>query len=226
MLSHINKNNLHHAYLIEGNKNILEDILSYFNTELKFNTKSNPDFYFKSYDTFRIDDARELNKIKDEKSFSGEKRSVLIFANSILREAQNSMLKMFEEPIENTHFFLVIRDKNTLIPTFISRFYFITNTNSDLIYSKEAKNFLKMNLKERIDFIKVFTEKGDEEDPDYIAPRHKSLQFLDALEVEFSKNKKDKDYAKKLNQIFEIRSYLRDPSSSAKTLLEALALNL
>lgn len=226
MFNHINKNNLHHAYLIEGNKNILEDLFLYFEQELNFKTKSNPDFYFKSYDTFRIDDARELNTIKDEKSFSGNFKIVVIFSNSILREAQNAMLKMFEEPIENTYFFLIIRDKNTLISTFISRFYFITNNSNESLYSKEVKNFIKMNLKERIDFIKVFTEKGEEEDPEYVAPRHKALQFLDTLESEFAKDKKDKDYTKKLNQIFEIRSYLRDPSSSSKTLLEALALNL
>ena len=78
MFNHINKNNLHHAYLIEGNKNILEDLFLYFEQELNFKTKSNPDFYFKSYDTFRIDDARELNTIKDEKSFSGNFKIVVI----------------------------------------------------------------------------------------------------------------------------------------------------
>ena len=49
------------------------------------------------------------------------------------------MLKMFEEPIENTYFFLIIRDKNTLISTFISRFYFITNNSNESLYSKEVK---------------------------------------------------------------------------------------
>lgn len=224
MLNQINKNNLHHAYLLEGNQSILEDLLSYFDTELKFNTKSNPDFYLKNFDTFRIEDARELNKIKDEKSFSGDKKILLIITNSILREAQNAMLKMFEEPIENTYFFLIIKNKNTLLPTFLSRFYFVDLNKSNLEFEKEVEKFLKMNLKEKIDFIKVFTEKEDEEESDYVAPRHKALAFLDTLESKLYENK-TKNY-EAFEKIFITRSYLRDHSSSAKTLLEALALNL
>jgi hypothetical protein len=68
MLSQINKNNLHHAYLLEGGDQVLNSLFEYLEKELNIDTKSNPDLYFKSFDTFKIDDARELNKIKDEKA--------------------------------------------------------------------------------------------------------------------------------------------------------------
>jgi hypothetical protein len=63
MLSQINKNNLHHAYLLEGGDQVLNSLFEYLEKELNIDTKSNPDLYFKSFDTFKIDDARELNKV-------------------------------------------------------------------------------------------------------------------------------------------------------------------
>jgi hypothetical protein len=227
MLSQINKNNLHHAYLLEGGDQVLNSLFEYLEKELNIDTKSNPDLYFKSFDTFKIDDARELNKIKDEKALGKGKRIIIIKANSFLREAQNAMLKMYEEPIFNTFFFIVVKDKNTLIPTFISRFYFIESSDKVLDFNKEVNTFLKMNLKERIDFIKDFTAKDDEDEEGYIAPRHKALSFLNTLEyIINNKSKKTNADFENLAKIFKIRSALRDPSSPAKTLLEALALNI
>ena len=82
-------------------------------------------------------------------------------------------------------------------------------------------------LKERIDFIKDFTAKEDEDEENYVAPRHKALSFLNTLEsIINNKNKKTNADFENLTKIFKIRSALRDPSSSAKTLLEALALNI
>lgn len=227
MLSQINKNNLHHAYLLEGGDQVLNSLFEYLEKELNIDTKSNPDLYFKSFDTFKIDDARELNKIKDEKALGKGKRIIILKVNSFLREAQNAMLKMYEEPILNTFFFIVVKDKNTLIPTFISRFYFIASDEKFLDFNKEVNAFIKMNLKERIDFIKDFTAKEDEDEENYVAPRHKALSFLNTLEsIINNKNKKTNADFENLTKIFKIRSALRDPSSSAKTLLEALALNI
>ncbi|MBP9802958.1 MAG: hypothetical protein KBD14_01470 [Candidatus Pacebacteria bacterium] len=224
MLSHINKNNLHHAYLLEGGEEIIPKLFLYLENELNFHLNGNPDLYFKKYDTFKIEDARVLNQIKDEKSLSGKEKIIIIKTNSFLREAQNALLKMFEEPIENTYFFIIVRDKNTLLSTFLSRFYFIPNSTKVLNFEREVIKFLKMNLKERIDFIKDFTAKEDEDEENYVAPRHKALEFLDTLESKLSESKNKNP--KTLEQIFTTRSFLRDHSSSAKTLLEALALNI
>ena len=40
-------------------------------------------------------------------------------------DAEHALLKIFEEPKKNTHFFLIVPDKNALLPTLVSRFYFI-----------------------------------------------------------------------------------------------------
>ena len=39
-----------------------------------------------------------------EKSFSGSKKIFVLCVNTFSLDAQNVLLKMFEEPIEHTHF--------------------------------------------------------------------------------------------------------------------------
>ena len=42
--NHINKENLHHAYLIKGDKNTVSEISNFLKEELSFNILNNPDF--------------------------------------------------------------------------------------------------------------------------------------------------------------------------------------
>jgi len=217
------KNNLHHAYLIEGERDIIvpEIIESIPNGEICQIT----------VDSFKIDDARNLKSFASEKSFSAGKRIFIISANSLLLEAQNSLLKMFEEPIENTHFFLVVPDINSLLKTLVSRFYLIS-TRQDLVESKDAEKFIAMPIRARIDFIKelLAEEDGEDEDGNEIlvlnSTRSKALKFLNSLEFSLHQKamlKRDFDI-KFFEHFFEVREFLRMPGSSVKSLMESVAL--
>src|ERR1035437_6840420 len=117
LFQHLDKNNLHHAYLIEGAKEeVVPEILELMRS-LNIETSGNPDFQHISVDSFKIKDARNLKAFGSEKGFSAGKRIFLISANNFLLEAQNTLLKMFEEPTENTHFFLIVPDINSLLQT-------------------------------------------------------------------------------------------------------------
>jgi DNA polymerase III delta prime subunit len=126
---HFDKNNLHHAYLIEGEKEEIISELFEFIESIGINTKNNPDFIHISQDSFKIDDAKNLKSQSNEKAISynlsnGQmgKKVFVISINSFLSDAQNTLLKMFEEPIENTMFFLIIPDTAIMLPTLLSRF--------------------------------------------------------------------------------------------------------
>src|SRR3989344_512465 len=111
---HLNEDNLHHAYLIEGaREEIVPEILTFIES-LGIQTSGNPDFLHISTDSFKIEDARNLKTYGAEKSFSGGKKIFIISTNNLLLEAQNTLLKMFEEPTEDTHFFLVVPERNAL----------------------------------------------------------------------------------------------------------------
>ena len=248
ILENLDKNNLHHAYLIEGARDeVIPEILT-FCKNLGIKTSGNPDFVHISIDNFKIDDAFELRAMSTDKSFSSQKKIFVICANTLSLDAQNVLLKMFEEPTLSTHFFLVVPDVNVLLKTLISRFYLIltkSNLKDEIVL---AEKFIKMPLRDRIDFIKgllVETEEEDEEGNEIVvldSTRSKALKFLNALEYliheKFVKNFSgllqpsagtfpvQNSLQTSLKHIFKVREFLRMPGSSTKSLMESLALVL
>jgi len=232
LIEHFDKNNLHHAYLIEGMySEIVPEILKFIEI-LGIGIVGNPDFYHISIDSFKMEDACNLKSLSLEKGFSSNKKIFLISANNFLLEAQNTLLKMFEEPIENTHFFIITPDINILNKTLISRFYLIrtkVNLEKELI---EANKFIIMHLRDRIDFIKELIADNDDEFDDDTetvissSARSKSLKFLNALELVLHQKfiLKPNISINFFNQIFKVRKFLSQPGSSIKTLMESLAL--
>ena len=220
------------------------EIIEFFKS-LGINTVGNSDFIHISLDSFKIEDARNLKSYGNQKSFSSAKKIFIISANNFLLEAQNSLLKMFEEPIENTHFFLIVPDINALLKTFVSRFYLIS-PKSDLGKEiREAEKFIALPLKNRIDFIKellIEPEEIDEEGNEIVvldSTRSKALKFLNALELllhqEFLKNYERgrfqsetggirNNFSETLFHFFKVREFLRMPGSSTKSLMESVAL--
>jgi len=231
LIQHLDKNNLHHAYLIEGNhEEVLPEIFEFLKS-LKIKIEGNPDLVRISTNSFNIDDARNLKIYGKEKSYSSTKKIFIIFANNFLLEAQNSLLKLFEEPIENTYFFVIVSDASSLLKTLISRFYFIS-TKSDISSKiKEAEMFITMTQKARLNFIKellIIEEMVDEEGNEIISLnsiRSKALKFLNALELVLHKKMVKTVFDTNVfHHFFKVREFLRMPGSSPKTLMESVAL--
>lgn len=246
MLSkHLDKDNLHHAYLIEGIKDqVIPEILEIIQS-FGIQTLGNADFCQISIDSFKIEEALNLRSMGGEKGVSSGKKIFIVSANSISLDAQAVLLKMFEEPTSGTHFFLVVPDKNALLDTLVSRFYLISST-SERGGTKEVEEFIKMTPSARIIFLKDFlTEEENEDEVAMDSIRAKSLRFLNALESVLHqktfKPQKNSDgltlprvpsgiYAVQsfsvacFTQIFKVRKFLRQPGSSTKSLMESIAL--
>ena len=230
ILKHLDKDNLHHAYLIEGACDEIVPEVIKFCESINIKTSGNPDFIHISIDNLKIDEAFDLRAMSSNKGFSSSKKIFLICINNITLDAQNVLLKMFEEPIEHTHFFLIMPDTNTLLKTVVSRFYLIKEKAPMEV--REAEKFITMPLKNRIDFIKelltVLEDDGDEIAP-FDSTRSKALRFLNALEFVLhnkvlSRGTLDKTYIDFFNHFFKVREFLRMPGSSVKSLMESVAL--
>ncbi|KKQ03987.1 MAG: polymerase III subunit delta protein [Parcubacteria group bacterium GW2011_GWB1_36_5] len=248
---HLDKNNFHHSYLIEGARDEIIPELLEFIEEMGVKVIGNPDFVHISIDSFKIEDARNLKSYATEKSFSSDlsaqagKKIFIISANNFLLEAQNSLLKMFEEPIENTHFFLIVPDINALLKTLVSRFYLISARQGLAEEVKDAERFISLSLQKRIDFIKELLPKKDTENEEEInaeSNNSKALKFINALEgVLHSKLVKNfsgltlpgvpggthtvqNSLQVCLQHFLKVRKFLRMPGSSVKTLMESVAL--
>lgn len=247
-IKELNKNNLHHAYLIEGaREEIVPEVLA-FCEDLNIKTLGNPDFCRISMDNFKIDDAFNLRAMSGERGFSSAPKIFMLCANSLSLDAQNVLLKMFEEPVGSTVFFLIVPDVQALLKTLVSRFYFIkwkTGLGGEL---KDAEKFVAMPLSNRINFIKELlaeTEEENEEEGGIVAldsARFKALNFLNALEFvlhrKFLKNFSGltspgapgrapavQNFSETcFEHFFKVRRFLRMPGSSTKNLMESTAI--
>lgn len=71
---------------------------------------------------FLLDEARAV--LKESYIAENSEKIIIIMAESFRTEAQNFLLKLFEEPPRNIKFLIVSPSKNLLLPTIRSRFIF------------------------------------------------------------------------------------------------------
>lgn len=232
---YLDNKNLHHAYLIEGeHEKITPQILSYLEN-LGIKTTANPDFCHITIDFLKIKEALDLRSIGSEKSLNSGKRIFVLSVNRFSPDAQGVLLKIFEEPIQNTHFFIITPDINVLTKTLLSRFYVIRSPRTFENEMNEASKFISLSIKDRINFIKEFLadiEEAEETENSNveISAKSKALRFLNAVEYALHKKflfeSKPKENLDFFEQIFKTREFLRQQGSSVKTLLESVALTI
>ena len=231
--------NLHHAYLLEGEKEfVFQELLNFLNKKLNFSTISNPDFWLGDFDSFGIDDGRVIKDVQSKMSFSsGGKKILVIKTNFITHEAQNSLLKVFEEPTEDTHLFLIMSSSESLLPTLKSRLMILKNLGVPHFGEKfrsstpklGAEEFLKGNITERFEMIKVFLPKKkssiNSQSGKEKADKAGVISFLNELEQVLYEDKKvlNSDIENIFSEIRQCRSYLNDRSPSVKMILEHLS---
>jgi len=218
----LDKDKLHHAYLLEGVKEeILEELHSFLKSELKFPTKANPDFWSGDFDTFGIDDGRNIKQMQSRMS-TGDKKIFIISTNFFTREAQNSLLKTFEEPTENTHFFIITPNTESLLPTLRSRLFFIPYPRITLgvqgLSLDKGKCFIDACKAKRLEMMKEIIDSKD---------KQKAIEFLDSIEKVLYKKVGGRTSDQEVfvfEEIIKARSYLNDRSPSIKMILEHIAL--
>lgn len=227
-MTHLNlllKNNLpHHAYCILGDsRDITNELENLFVKELNFSVTNNPDFWRGNFDVMDIEDSRAIKNSHQNKPTAGDKKIFVISANFITEKAQNAMLKLFEEPRGDTHFFLIIPSLNNIIPTFRSRLFIIdTNISDSSIIN--SKDFLKMGIGQRMETVKKICGSVSDEEKSKI----EVIKFINSLETELKSKidllKISKNELKMFEEIEKVRQYASEQSPSLKMLLEHISL--
>lgn len=218
----------HHAYYIEGEKDSVLDEIEKFLEKQDFEIKANPDYLVLEYENLSVEDARNLREMHQGAAVrkEGKRVSVITFESATV-EAQNALLKMFEEPNPTSRFFIIAPSVNILLPTLKSRFEIIRKENNSEKGEPEIdvtpEKFLSMSFGERTKAIKKILDKYSKEK----IPKSDIFKFLQSLSEELrTKVVSGKEKKEKLAHILKTLSYLNDRSSSVKMLLEHLALGL
>jgi hypothetical protein len=213
---------MHHACYIEGSPAQFEE----------YKEKLKP-FWSKSFERFGIDDARSLIELAGLKNVSDA--VFFIAAGAMTTEAQQALLKLFEEPQAGTMFVLLV-PHGTLIGTLRSRMMRYpsqqraskkilgsASPQPDRFSQHAAASFLKLSQKERSAYITKLLKDNDN-------ARDEVRELLNGLEgglhAKLIQSKGNKAVVSGLEDIAQARSYMGDRSPSLKMLLEHLALTL
>jgi hypothetical protein len=232
-----------HAYLLVGDRESWREILK---IELKKflkleNLTSSPDIWWQNYESFGIKEAHALIEREVRHGFGGQGRFFILEISSITPEAQNALLKTFEEPAPDAHFFIIARTAEIFLPTLRSRLVELRGESSQFGGTEEvvlcvtksdfgrADKFLRMDYPDRLNFIqKEFlpARSGKKKD----AGKSEIIDFVIELEktlwakIKMSKITKDQELA--LHELEKCQRYLQNPRSSNRLILEHLALIL
>ncbi len=219
-------NSLHHAYLVEGEPEALSaDILALIK-ESGIKIEGNPDVTVERYSTFTIADGRALKSRQGEKAITGTKKFFIIQTNFFNIEAQHALLKIFEEPADDVHFFILTSRADSLLDTLASRLVHIRSNNRE-IKNDSALIFLKKTKSERLkEVAKIIKAHEDDEDSGLL--RGDAINLLNGIESVLHEKLSIKDLKKDERALFEqigkSRMYLNTPGASVKILLESIAL--
>ncbi len=225
----------HHAYFIEGEKeSVKKEIENFLLKDSDFEVQGNPDYLFLEYKNMSVEDARNLREMHMSAAIAdGGKRVFVIYFENAESDAQNTLLKTFEEPNETSRFFVIAPSVNILLPTLKSRFEIVvskdhsskTNSSPSTI-EIDSKDFLDAPYSRRLKIIKKIIEDHAKEK----VIKRDVLNFVESLHAELRdraiKNSKDKQGALKLLNVSKSLGYISDRSSSVKMLLEHVAIVL
>lgn len=111
---------------------------------------------------FGIDDARRLAQKAVQKPVASAIRTFVIAAASLTPEAQNALLKLFEDPPLHARFYLIVPHESSLLPTLRSRLFAAGSAVSEDTGS-EVREFLARSVAERLQAIADMQKRKDAE---------------------------------------------------------------
>jgi len=214
------KDSLHHAYFIEGERAVvLADLEAFLNESFGIVRQGHPDVHYAQYESFGIDDGRGLQEMQSVRPIAGDRKIFIVAVDAMTGEAQNSLLKVFEEPTPGTHFFIISSSRRILLPTLRSRVIIVAHPSSrETGLRDNAKSFIAMSLKDRLSFVADMIEEKDKAGAE---------GFLLALVDELRGDGLEKASPARVTAVKEILSlvpYLKDRAPSVKLILERVAL--
>lgn len=211
----------HHAHVFEGTQDalvpmIMDAITRHFGVPVQ----GNPDVTVVHYESFGIEQARGLKEVETRAAFGGTRKFFVISTDSFTREAQNALLKTFEEPTEGTHFFVVIPRISSIIATLKSRVVLVPSQENKMNdgASTLAQKFIDASLEERFVMAKKL---ADDKDRELVRGILDHIERILYTQLVGQKNTEEIFY-----DIYQTKTYLADRGSSVKMLLENLAIRL
>ncbi len=215
----------HHAYVIAaGKEEGIRSALAHAEAMLGIEAKGNPDVVILEYGLLTVEDARGVSERASGAPLRGAHKVIVIAALRAYHEAQNALLKLFEEPPPGTFLYLVLPSLGGLLPTLRSRVQELTQQAAASSQSAApGEAFLKGGTEKRAAVVKKLTS-GKDEDARRLM-RDEAIALANSIEAALAERGVEK-HAHALAELATLRDYLYDRSAPVKQILEHLAVAL
>ncbi len=206
----------HHAFILAGDLEIgRNELLEWLETK-NFIKAGNSNLFRLEADKMLLKHATMIREEIILKTPPGEKKLFVISFSKINREAENALLKTFEEPPLGSIFFLIIRKPNALLPTTLSRFELIKLQKTVGDQEKTKRNSVGPSLKDDMAEVEKLAKKFKDKEIDLVELE----KFLENAEQKIRQVGLKKENCASLKKIAKLRKMLYGPSPNAKMILE------
>ena len=224
----------HHAFVVEAEaEEGIKIAQEWAARELGMQVPGNPDIITLRHSLFSVEDARRVTELAASAPFLGESKVLIVSAHRAYHEAQNALLKLFEEPPEGVYLFLILPSLGGLLPTLRSRVHVLGTPAAFPAARKAARKaegaaaFMTAGKEARSALIKKLASGKDEEARR--ENREEALRIINGMEAAaYAALKKsgDASITAFLSDIATVRGYLYDRSAPVRMILEHLSLVL
>lgn len=216
----------HHAYFLAGDaEEGIERSLAWIEKELGLGASGNPDVIVFRYDLFSVEDARAVSESAHRTSALGKGKAIVMSARRFFHEAQNALLKTFEEPPEGTYLFLIVPSEGVISPTLRSRLLPLPGSETESMHEL-AEAFASANTAGREKIVEKLLARAKSDKPEEKqAARIDALalaQGLAKLSYERRKGSDDADLLAFLDDLSRFIPILHERSAPLKPILEHL----
>lgn len=193
--------------------------------ELGIAAVANPDVIVLRYGLLSVEDARKVCELAIGAPFRGNAKVIIVAAGRAYHEAQNALLKLFEEPPQGIYLFFILSSLGGLLPTLRSRVQILGESDTHTTIREEAEVFIRATKEKRSALIKKLTTGSDEDERR--ENREEAIAIINGVEqaaYAAFKKKESVELAALLQDISVLRGNLYDRSAPVRMILEHLSL--
>jgi DNA polymerase-3 subunit delta' len=174
----------HHAYVYAGDRAAgLAASRVFAESALGLSGTDNPNIAVFEFGLFSVDDARRVGSFASQSQATGDRKLIVIATGRLFHEAQNALLKLFEEPTEGTTLVLVVPSEGILLPTLRSRLITLPEDGARSHLAQGAtEEFLKATKPEREKYVtKLIARSKSDKDAEKQAARLEAASLVDGI---------------------------------------------
>lgn len=224
----------HHAYLITGETEAgIETALQFVTKELGLETVGNPDVTVLRYGLFSVEEVRAFQDAVMRSPVRGETKVIIASATRFFYQAQNALLKTFEEPPKGTVLILVLPNEGVILPTLRSRLVSLSSPQGETstIYGTAlAEEFLKVGGEGREKLIaKLIDRTKSDKDDEKARARSDAGALLEGLMRNAYAKAKEKpapELTAFLSDLDRFMPMMHDASTPLKLIFEHILLTI